>query len=159
MPGLSFGLEDIKFNLGIKGGFNFRPSAVRVFYEETESLKYQFWERRYFFHLGIEKKWKLLNLDQNFQFGPVTAISGIYSFGSYRGSDRKPDTKIIPVPAVGLYTMNNWIGFQLRYEHMNINTPDIKPGRIVLGCEFKIGLRKKKLAELSIDWIEEWDEK
>ena len=154
MSVISFGLQDSKYKLWTDIGFGFRPLATSVFYEASPNLKYQFWEKRYFFHLGLGKKFNLLRIKGNFFTGPEIGIREIYTFGSYEGSNRKPDNLFKTVPSVGWQAMNNWMNIGLRYEYMNFNTPRVNPGRMIAYVDFKIPLTKKKLSNLKIDWLE-----
>jgi hypothetical protein len=155
MSVFSFGLQDAKYHLSADAGFGFRPVSMRVFYEASPHLKYQFWESRYFFHLGINKKFNLFQIRKNAFTGPEIGIRELFTYGSYEGSNRKPDKTFITVPSIGWQIMNEWLNFGIRYDYMNFNSPGINPGRMIVYADFKIPLIKKRLTYLNIPWLEQ----
>jgi hypothetical protein len=153
MNGLHGSILDTKYKIGINGGFGFRPAANRVLLKESETLTFQYWERRYYFYTGIDKKFDLIR-DYYNSTGPFLGINEIITFGGYRGSDENPAIKLITVPLTGWYYSNRNFTTWAGYQHLNYNTPEIKPGRITIGINVNIGLTKKRLKNKKIDWLE-----
>ncbi len=153
MNGLQVSLVDDKYGIGINGGFCFRPVANRVLDEVSNTLSIQYWERRFYFYAGLDKKFNLLS-GSSFHTGPYLAVNELYSFGNYRGSDEYPEKIFITAPSIGWFYSNNafksWIG----YQYMDFKTPEIKPGRINLGISVNISRTKKRLVNKKILWLE-----
>jgi uncharacterized protein len=153
MNGLTISLPDSRYGIGINGGFGFRPLANRILVKESESISFQYWERRYYFYLGLDKKFDFIK-SPDVSSGPYLGFNEHLTFGGYRGSDNHPQTKLITAPLAGWYYSNKifttWIG----YQYVDFKTPDIKPGRINLGISLNIKLNRKDLTEKKIDWLE-----
>ena len=153
MNGFQGSLMDNKYGIGFTGSFGFRPMANRVLIPDTANVSYQYWERRYYFSLGIDKKFDLIS-DNIKSTGPYLGVSEILTFGGYRGSDKNPPTKYITVPVIGWYYSSNAIKTWLGYQYLNYKTPEIKPWRISLGLAFNINLTKKSLSNKRIIWLD-----
>jgi ankyrin repeat protein len=153
MNGFQIGLLDTKYGLGFNSSFGFRPVANRILYVESDSLTYQYWETRYYFTLGVEKKFDLIS-DNNVSTGPYLGISELFTFGNYRGSDNNPQIKFKTVPSLGWYYSGNYFRTWIGYQYIDYKTPEIKPGRIVVGIAGNINLFKKKLINKRIYWLE-----
>jgi ankyrin repeat protein len=153
MTGFNAGILDTKYNTGIYGGFFFRPSANRVLSFLNADTTYQYWERRYYFHVGLEKRISLSDNERGFQTGPMIGLTEVLTYGSYRGSNLKPDVRFITVPKAGWYYSGNNFLFQINYEYMNLKTPEIKSGRINISAFYTIMTNKRKMAAKRIDWL------
>jgi ankyrin repeat protein len=153
MTGFDVGLEDIKYNMGIEGGFYFRPAAIRIIEQESNNTFYQYWERRYYFYLGLDKKFQLINFNEYLSSGPVLGIKEIYTFGGYRGSNSNPESRFITAPKIGWYISNNVFTTSLSYEYINFDIPEMKSGRINLSFLFNFSLTKKSMQTKQIEWL------
>jgi len=149
----NFGLYDTKYKFAVQSGFAFRPVAVMVLRDETSSLAYQYWERRYYFYLGLSKNFSLINLKNNFTCGPLLRLDEIYTFGGYRGSNASPDASFKTIPAAGWFFASDWMDISLKYQYMDFNTEYINPGRFSLDLNFLIPLRKKRIFKKNIRWL------
>jgi len=152
MTGLNFGLCDHKYNIGLNSSFCFRPSAVRILKEESPDILYQFWERRFCFSIGLDKKFPIIQ-NNNILSGPVVSIDGIYTFGSYRGSELTPESRFIIQPGGGWFIGNNLLTARLMYNYFDLGIPEMSKGRISLDIAFNISLRKKSMLTKRIDWL------
>ena len=153
MSGFSLGIMDRKYNSGFYTGFFFRPLANRVLFELSEDTAYQYWEKRYFFYAGIEKRFPLINKGRASHSGPMIGVKEILSYGSYRGSSLKPKTRLITVPEAGWYYLKKSFLFQIKYEYMNFRTPEINPGRLNFSVYYTVPMKKKSLMEKKISWL------
>jgi ankyrin repeat protein len=150
--GLDLNLQDIKYNTGIEAGFYFRPKAIRVLKQETEDMYFQFWERRYYFYLGLNKKFKLIQFN-DMESGPVLGLKEIYTFGGYRGSNANPENKFVTSPKIGWYLANKIYTTGISYEYINFDIPEMKNGRINISFLFNFSLTKKSLQSKQIEWL------
>lgn len=153
MNGLQVSLLDSRYGIGINGGFGFRPLANRVLYKYSDIITYQYWERRYYFYAGLDKKFDFIK-NMNVATGPYLGLNEVFTFGGYRGSEANLPLKFITSPCAGWYysntTFKTWAGYQL----LDYKTPGIKGGRIVLGISVNIGLTKKGYTSKKILWLE-----
>ncbi len=150
--GLNFSLMDTKYNTGINTGFLFRPVAVRVqTYPENDTL-YQYWERRYNFYLGLEKRINLTG-NPNQQTGPFIGGRALYTFGGYRGTREKPGGSLVFAPLGGWYYMSNWLSLSIHYEYLNFDIPTLSKGYLNILFSINLGVARRGLTEKQIDWL------
>jgi ankyrin repeat protein len=154
MTSVNFSLIDTKYNSAIKAGFVFRPTAVRILTKPENDTLFQYWERRYYIYTGLEKKFAIISNGEDNHSGPFVSAMAAYTFGGYRGSNSKPDAKIIPSAQLGWYIMNNWITVKLNYEYLDFGISNLSPHRFNLNLNFNIELANKKLLEKKIDWLQ-----
>jgi ankyrin repeat protein len=153
MNGIQGSILDSRFGIGFNGGFGFRPLANRILVEVSPVLSYQYWERRYYFYAGLDKKFDFTRGEDN-STGPYIGINEYLTFGGYGGSDKNPPIKFITAPQAGWYYSNAYFLTWLGYQHLDFKTPEIKPGRIMLGISLNFNLNKNKLTEKKIEWLE-----
>ncbi len=153
MNGFQVSLLDGKYGIGINSGFGFRPFANRVLYKFDETLTYQYWERRYYFYAGIDKKFDFISA-YNAATGPFLGFSEVYTFGSFRGSEKNPPKKFITAPYIGWYYSTNYFKTWFAYQYLDYKTPEIKPGRFNLGINVNINLIKRSLTSKNINWLQ-----
>ncbi len=153
MTGIQVGTFDNKYGISLNGGFGFRPAANRVLFEVSNSLTYQYWEKRYFFYAGLDKKFSFIR-DNNFSTGPYVGVNEFFSFGGYRGSDKNPQKRFITSPSAGWFYSTNSIRSWLGYQYIDYKTPEIKPGRFTLGICINISLIKRSYTNKGISWLE-----
>jgi ankyrin repeat protein len=152
MNGLQTSILDSRYGIGFNGGFGFRPKANRILLKDSDTLSYQFWERRYYFYLGVDKKFDLIK-SMDVSMGPYIGFNEYFTFGGYKGSDKNPAKKFISSPIIGLYYSNNSFKTWVSYQIIEYKTPEIKPGRINMGISVNISLTKKRLTNKKIVWL------
>jgi uncharacterized protein len=135
MNGLQLGVLDSKYQLGINFGFLFRPAANRIL-ADVSNVTYQFWERRYFFYLGLEKRFKIIETSKNAQSGPFIGVNEVLTFGGYRGTTLNPKVRMVTSPFIGWYLNKRTWGIRAGYEYLNFKTPEIIPGRFSITLTF-----------------------
>jgi ankyrin repeat protein len=143
MTGIEMGMLDTKFNIALKGGLAFRPWSMRVLEKVTPELSYQYRERRTALCLGIYKRINFVNINNRLGTGIMLGAKEVYTFGSYRGSLEKPDSKMILAPGGGIYWNSNSFGVNLMYEYLDYGLYKIGPGRIDISFIFNIGSKTK----------------
>jgi hypothetical protein len=75
-----------------------------------------------------------------------------YTWGSYRGADRKPHPETFLNPVGGLFWRRNSIGFDLNYEYADLKIHDFSPHRITFAFTFYFNLRRDKFMYKEIGW-------
>jgi hypothetical protein len=124
-----------------------------VLFEVSDILSYQYWERRYYFYLGIDKKFDFIRA-HDFSTGPYLGINELFSFGGYRGSDTNPGNKFITSPFLGWYYSTDYLKTWIGYHFTDYKTPEIKPGRFNIGISLNISLLKNSLKNKKISWLD-----
>lgn len=152
MLGFDYKFLDSKYNTGINTGFYFRPAAIRIKTVPVNDTLYQYWERRYGFHAGLEKRFNLFDPRKG-KTGPVAGINGFYTFGGFRGSTQRPDPGILFNPYAGWFYMTDLISLSAHYEYLNFDIPEFNPGRIRIEFAFIIPTTRKKLTVKRINWL------
>jgi len=152
---IKLSVHDSRYNTGINTGFHFRPAAIRILTDPLNDTLFQYWERRYFFDLGIEKRFALINNPfSDSESGPYIGLGAAYSFGDYRGSSSIPEASFLFNPRAGWYVKNNWLFLKLNYEYLNFNISNLSPHWFSLSFNFTIPLASNKMREKEIDWLQ-----
>jgi ankyrin repeat protein len=139
MGGFNIGTKEYKYNLDINGGIIFRPFATRVLIPDTGTAFYQYWERRNFVYLGIDKSIKLARHDSKTLWGLILGLNELYTFGTYRGTVLTAGNRFLLVPEGGFYYSFSGIQFSLIYQYMNFDRTGVSPGRINFSTRFILG--------------------
>jgi ankyrin repeat protein len=151
--GLKIGIHDSKYNIGLNSGFSFRPSAVRVINNPEADTLYQYWERRYFFQLGIEKRFSLINKEDQYSSGLIAGVNEYYTYGSFRGSHNKAQNRFVTAPQLGWYFLKGPLMLQFHFEYLNLKIDQIKPGRLSLSALYLFPIKRKLLTSKKIVWL------
>lgn len=152
MTGFCSGFHDSKYGLDISGQIIFRPVPIRVFKEESDDMTFQFWEKRWMVKGGIHKKF-IFQGSSGHEFGPFLGMDLTYTWGSYRGSDRKPAPLTLLSPVGGVFWKYNAFGINLAYSYLNLKIPDFCPHRISLAVNFYFNTVKEKLMYKEMSWF------
>ncbi len=150
---VNFSLLDTKYKSAIKSGFIFRPAAIRTLTNPENDTLFQYWERRYYFYAGLQKRFAVIETDIYNHSGPFISAMAAYTFGGYRGSNTKPDAIFVPSFQLGWYFMNDWVSVNMNYEYIDFKISNISPHRFNISLDFNINLASKKLIEKDIDWL------
>lgn len=152
MTGLYSGIHDSKYGIVIRGNILFRPAPIRILEEESDDIAFQYWERRWMASVGIDKRF-IIKTGSGHEFGPFLGMDVTYTWGSYRGADRKPHPDIVFSPAGGLFWKYNLIGVDLIYSYKNLKIPDYFSHRVSLVFNFYFNTRNEKLMFKEINWF------
>ena len=147
--GNEFAVNDNWF--GFFGGYQFRLFANRVITTYKDEYLMQKWERRAFLYLGANSTINLKTTpNRNFSLSPY--IKGLYSFGSYRGSNETPDKLFRLVPGLTFNYCYKSFFTKIGYEYIDLQISEFNPNRMTLSVGFKIRQRIHK-HQKKIDWI------
>jgi hypothetical protein len=152
MAGLAGGIHDSKYGLGISLNLNYRVAPVRVLAEDNNEVAYQYWERRWAATAGINKGFRF-GTPSGYIFGPFLGLDLTYTWGSYRGADRKPHPATVFSPAGGVFLRRNYFGLDVKYSYRQLNIPHFSPHRISIGFYFYFNAIKDKLKFKEISWF------
>ncbi len=139
MLGLQAGVVESRLGVVLMGGYESRLNERRVLVKQEEGLYYQFWEKRRIWNVSLLKQHTLLR-HNNVQLGINYGIKAAYIYGSYRGADRKPESKFFPVPVGGVFIGNNWIRLNAGYEYMDTGQAEIPASRYKISFRIRIPL-------------------
>jgi ankyrin repeat protein len=142
-----------KYNLHFGAGIGFRPSAIRVLENFDETYSYQYWERRGNLFLSLDKSVYLFRSNSgNFMAGIYGGVKGIYTFGSYRGSNNKPDDRILSAPVAGITLDTRYSRFTIGYEYMNLRLYKVNPNLFNISFSIKWNRKKNNFNPDFIRW-------
>jgi hypothetical protein len=145
MMGFQTGIIDSKNGLQLEAGYKTRPWVRSVLYEVNESTYYQFWEKRSVVHIGLEKNFNLTNPFYYEKLGVFGGLNFAYTYGNFRGSDRKPDDGLKLVPKAGIFYYYKSFNLKLNYEYMKFNNNTSSPHRIGISFGVLINLVKDRI--------------
>ncbi len=143
MIGPGLGLIDHKFGFELYSQFLIRPVRIRVLEEEGKETAWQFWERRCLLTASLNKNIKLFKTG-NAQIGFTPGFGAGYTWGSFRGSDRRPAPRSLMIPNAGLYYETEGFVCNLSYQYANMSVNDISPHHFNLSFRFIINVRNEK---------------
>ncbi len=145
MLGFHLSLLEAKYGLVFQTGYITRPGVRSVLYEHDSETYYQFWEKRSCMNLGLQKQFILSRKLQNENTGAFVGLKACYTYGNFRGSNRKPDDQVIPVPQAGFFYNYKQLNMALNYEYMKIKNTNISGHRINFTIGVNINLSKTKI--------------
>ncbi|MEZ5083438.1 MAG: ankyrin repeat domain-containing protein [Bacteroidales bacterium] len=145
MMGGNLGLYEAKNRLVFELGYKTRPSERSVLYEYQSNIYYQFWEKRSVFHFGAAKQFRFKRFNLYEQAGAYAGLNGGYTYGNFRGSDKKPDDRFLLIPKAGFYYYFKAFSMSAGYEYMKLNNTKVSPHRVSISLGAKINLTKDKI--------------
>jgi ankyrin repeat protein len=145
MIGGTLSIASIKYGIELQAGYKTRTRAKTVLYEIDPTTYYQFWESRSVMHLGANKLFKVFKNSVRKKSGVFAGLNLAYTYGNYRGSERKPDDTFILVPKAGVFWSSNSFNVKLNYEYMNLKNTNVSPHRFNLSIGFNINTGKGKI--------------
>lgn len=153
LTGAHFGISDRKYQLEVFAEYKFRPFAIPVLEKESDYVSYQYRERRGAYAFGMDKKIRIISTGNIHHYGVFLGFKECLTFGSYRGSTQKPDTRWLTIPRAGLYWNYRFLNAKLYYEYMKLNLYQISDGRLNFSFYFNINWQKNTYAPKYIDWL------
>jgi len=136
--GFSFGFNESKYHLMTCMSFGFRPSAIQVLEATAENISYQYWENRKFIAFSLEKAFFLHKFNSTFTTGAFAGFSEVLTFGAYKGSDKRPDLRLLFNPRIGCVSEFESIRLKFGYEFMNLRLGNIRNGWFNVSLEYLI---------------------
>jgi len=130
LMGFHTGIIDSKSNIHLEMGFKTRPWVRSILYEVNENTYYQFWEKRSVLHLGLDKTFEIRDLPYYENLGLFVGMNFGYTYGNFRGSNRKPDDQVILIPKTGLFYHFKAFNIKVNYEYMKFKNSSVSPHRL-----------------------------
>jgi hypothetical protein len=144
--GFIVGLSDRRYNLMTSLGFGFRPKTIRILEEADQNLFYQYWEKRRYVSVSIDKAFLLNTGGTAFTSGVFAGFSEVLTFGSYKGSEEKPVTKLIINPRIGVIGEFGALRLKLSYEFMNLRLENYDKGWFNIALELLLSRKKMNIS-------------
>ena len=145
MLGFHVSLLESKYGVVLQTGYKTRPWVRSVLYESNNTFYYQFWEKRSCVHLGVQKQFILSRKSLTENVGAFIGLNATYTYGNFRGSDKKPNDVIIPVPQAGFFYNYKGLNLGLNYEYLQLKNTNISGHRINFILGININLSKTKM--------------
>lgn len=153
--GGGFGLHDTRYGLSASLGIATRIAAKPILVGTNEAnTYYQYWERRTYTYIGVYKRFKLFTYNKKSSGGIYAGGQLAYAFGSYRGTNSKPDPRFLVSPIAGMYFQFQGFILTLGYEYVNFKIEKISPHRFKLGMKFLIAGKGMKQPVNKTLWAE-----
>jgi hypothetical protein len=146
MMGGQFSVRDSRYGIDLQFGYKTRVWVRSVLYETEPNTYYQFWESRSMIHLGATKSFNLFQNTLKRKSGLFAGLKWAYTYGNYRGSERKPDDDFLFVPCGGVFWSSRDFDARLNYEYMELKGTEVSPHRVNFSFGFKINMVKGKMA-------------
>ncbi len=128
MTGLSLGVQELRFDMGLYLGYYQRIVAKDVLIDKNDGFIYKYKEKRSVVFVGIEKR---LGYEVNLsKIGIYGGAKELYSYEKYVPSDINVGNKFLFTPYIGLYWMNYDVELKLNYEYADFETSGISKHRI-----------------------------
>ncbi len=151
--GAGLGMYDSKYNYSLELGFNSRLAQKRILEPATEDIYYQLWEKRRYMYFGAEK---LFNLGSkkypDHRQGIYIRARGIFTYGSYEGLTRKPDSRFTFSPGLGYCYMFRNFFLKAGYEYCDLGIYRGMNHWITITAGATINLTKSRIHK-EIHWI------
>jgi ankyrin repeat protein len=135
-----------KYGVNLQAGYKTRPWVRSVLYEVDPATYYQFWESRSVISLGADKLFNVFKKTVRSRSGVFGGIHFAYTWGNFRGSEKKPDDAFPLVPKAGIYWNSRSFDVKLNYEYMRLKNTEFSPHRINLSIGFNINHAKGNIA-------------
>ncbi len=148
--GLESGLNEAKYNFNITGGYALRPWVRRIQVQRNENEYFQYWERRSFFWLGLNKNFNIISNYKNRSLGITLGIKNIFTYGKYLGSAITPSPFYVFSPGIGIYSKSKYSGIIIKYEYADYGLYNFNKNWITfsLMVRFNIDSRIKSMNNL-----------
>ncbi len=153
LTGIHIGISDWKYQIDLFAEYKFRPSAIPVLIKYGDNLYYQLKEKRGAYAFGADKRIQVIRSGSSINYGIMLGFKETITFGSYRGSAEKPDTRFLTVPRAGLYMNYRYLNAKLYYEYMNLDLYRVSNNRFNFSFYFNIYWRKNRYEPKYIDWL------
>jgi ankyrin repeat protein len=140
--GLNAGFSDSRFHLMPSLAVGFRPKAIRVLEASDQSTYYQYWERRQFISLSLDKAFLNQVFRSNFRTSAFAGVSEVLTFGTYKGSGKNPDVRLLTNPRIGCIFEYRPFRLKLSYELMNLHLTYYNIGWFGISLEILVNRRR-----------------
>jgi ankyrin repeat protein len=143
--GVNFGLSESRYHFMPSMGYALRPKSVKVLDVQDSMTSYQYRETRHFITLNLDKAFFIRNFKSGISTAAFAGIGGSITFGSYKGSEKKPDTKLLFNPRIGCMAGNDIWRVKICYEYLDLGLKTYDTSWLSLSLEVLIGRKFENL--------------
>ena len=145
MLGAEAGLFESKYKLMLRLGFKARPYTRSALYPINDRVSYQLWEKRKVVSLGIDKQIELGHLSLQSYGGLFGGVDYVYTYGSFRGSNKKPDDGFYWIPRIGLFWNFERVFIGANYEYFPLRNSKSSPHRYNFSLRWKFNFERNMI--------------
>ncbi|MGC8824344.1 MAG: ankyrin repeat domain-containing protein [Bacteroidales bacterium] len=140
MMGANVGLRDFRYDVELSAGFLARLTPTRILVPTGQSGHYyQFWESRYLWYAGLDKKF-LLRYKQNSTLqGIFIGARWVSSHHSYRGSSFPTSTENTWAIHGGYYYIFRNVKLYFSYQYLDFGFRGVSPHHYNFGVNLYLG--------------------
>lgn len=137
----------------INTGIEFKPLYTRVLQKETESVIYQYEDKRYVLYAGLGKEFLISDDYFKGSAGILLNMNLGYMMSSYfKGTNIKPPDRFVLMPSLGVErTLGNW-SISCLYEYMQTGLYKSGPHWFKIGFSYYLDFGEKQADLKNIRW-------
>jgi len=140
MLGANAGIRDFRYDVDISGGFLIRVTPTRVLVPANQPQHYyQFWEYRYLWYAGLDKKFMISYKNSSTMQGVFIGGRWVSSYHDYRGSTLPTSWKSTWAIRLGYYFIFRNIKLYGSYQYLDFGYRGVSPHHYNLGVNFYLG--------------------
>jgi ankyrin repeat protein len=143
--GFNVGYNESRLNLMTSLGYGFRPNAIRVLKKEDAVTSYQFWERRHYISLNIEKGFLSIDHTPHISSAAFAGVSELITFGGYKGSKDNPDIRMVFNPRIGCMATFGSFRFKFSYDFIDLKLKGYDNGWFSVSMEILAKRKSNKI--------------
>lgn len=140
MMGANVGIHDFRYNADISAGFLIRVSPVRVLLPANQPQHYyQFWEYRYLWYAGLDKKFMVSYKNATTMQGIFIGGRWVSSYPKYRGTSQSTSWKNTWAIRLGYYYKFRNIKLYCSYQYLDFGYRGVSPHHYNMGINLYLG--------------------
>jgi len=143
--GINFGLTESRYHFMPSVGYALRPKSIRILDVQDSLTSYQFRETRHFITLNLDKAFFIRNFRSGISTAAFAGIGGSVTFGSYKGSEKKPDTEVLFNPRIGCMAGNDVWRVKMCLEYLDPGLKTYDAYWLSLSLEVLFGSKFKNI--------------
>ncbi len=151
--GFSFGFSDKKYKLMTQLSYGFRLNAIQVLEQTSAAEFYQYWERRHFISLAVEKAFYMPAEPFNLKTGIFAGFGEVLTFGGYRGADAHPRTRLLINPRIGVIIDYRFLRFKCDYEFLDQHLKKINRTWVNVSLEVLFRRKRGSIKPPTVNWF------
>jgi hypothetical protein len=145
MMGGKVSVAGSRLGVELEGGYKTRIWVRSVLYEIDPTSYYQFWESRSVMHIGVNKLFNVFEKTVHHRSGIFAGVNLGYTYGNYRGTEKKPDDKFLIIPKAGVFWSSRSLDAKFNYEYMKFTNTKVSPHHFNLTIGFNINISSSRI--------------
>jgi ankyrin repeat protein len=145
MTGGKVSVAGSRLGVELEAGYKTRIWVRSVLYEINPKTYYQFWESRSVMHIGANKLFNVFKKTVQYRSGVFAGVNFGYTYGNFRGSEKKPDDEFLIIPKAGVFWSSRSFDAKFNYEYMKFANTKVSPHHFNLTIGFNINLSNTRI--------------